>query len=55
MFHTEVVLALNLLLFLHAVDQFTVNGQQKWPVPYRYVDSTPILTCGHVTDNEEME
>lgn len=42
MTHTEVVLCLNLLLLLlllHVVAPFRNNGQQKWPVPYRYEDS----------------
>lgn len=42
MFHTEVVLGFKLLLFLHVVAQFRINGQQKWPVPYRYKDRTPF-------------
>lgn len=42
MFYTEVVLGFKLLLFLHVVAQFRINGQQKWPVPYRYKDRTPF-------------
>lgn len=44
MTHTEVVLCLNLLLLLllhllHVVAPFRDNGQQQWPVPYRYEDT----------------
>lgn len=52
MSHIEFVFVLNLLLFLHVVAQFRNNGQQQWPVPYRYETFPPLCSScsfGHVT------
>merc|ERR1719357_2428302 len=37
MFHTEALVCLNLLLFLHVGAQ----SRRQWPVPYRRFDSRP--------------